>query len=92
MANRPDFVRELIAVARETLVIAPHEAEKLDFAVRSRFAGASYLVTDVPPVTVDDINEQLRMRAPVRLIAANLGVSRATIYRRLHEHRASKGK
>lgn len=76
-----DFVAEFVALARQV------PAEALETELRARFGGQQVRIEPVPPrqpVQIDDIDARLRQRMPVRVIAADLGVSRATIYRMLN--------
>lgn len=82
---KPDFVAEFVALARET------PPDRLETEIRARFGGLQVRITATPPrpaPTVDDVDARLRQRMPVVAIAAELGVSRATIYRLLHAGRA----
>jgi DNA invertase Pin-like site-specific DNA recombinase len=84
---KTDFVAEFVALARET----PPEA--LETAIRSRFGGQQVRITATPPrptPSIDDVDTRLRQRMPVTAIAADLGVSRATVYRLLHRSRSTK--
>ena len=84
---KTDFVAQFVALARET----PPEA--LESAIRSRFGGQQVRITAEPvrpAPSIDDVDARLRQRMPVRAIAADLGVSRATIYRMLHASRTGR--
>jgi DNA invertase Pin-like site-specific DNA recombinase len=81
---RPDFVAQFVALAREIPV------DRLDGEIRARFGGQQVRIDRKPPPvrpTLDDIDARLRDRKPVTAISAELGVSRATIYRMLNTGR-----
>jgi DNA invertase Pin-like site-specific DNA recombinase len=84
---KTDFVAELVALARET------PPERLETVVRSRFGGQVVRITAAPPrpaLTIEDVDSRLRQRMPVTAIAADLGVSRTTIYRLLWNGKGPK--
>lgn len=89
----PDFVAEFVALVREHAPGVDAAAEmSIETAIRSRFGGREVRIDRQAPAarpTMGDIDDRLRQRKPVTAIAAELGVSRATIYRMLN---AGRGK
>lgn len=84
---KPDIVAEIVTLARE---LPP---ERLETAIRSRFGGQVVRITSAPPrpsPTIEDVDTRLRQRMPVTAIAADLGVSRTTIYRLLWNGKGPK--
>lgn len=84
--NRDDFVADLMGLVRLAGLEAD-AADRLEVQIRARWADQAVRIRAVRPVTLDDINAALRQRKPVREIADELGMSRATIYRRLNVRR-----
>ena len=81
-----DFVTEFVALARKV------PAEALESEIRARFGGRQVRIDPAPPrqmPSVSDIDARLVQKMPVTHIAADLGVSRSTIYRLLN---AGRGK
>ena len=78
-----DFATEFVALAREVAAVSPDAGARLESELRQRYAGEPIRIAERPPVTPERVDELLRQRKPVRVVAADLGVSRATIYRLL---------
>lgn len=87
---KPDFVSELVALAGEVAGVDASAAARLDAELRGRFGGKQVRIAERPPLTVERIDAELRQRKPVRQVAADLGVSRATIYRYLGKPKKSR--
>lgn len=84
---KPDHASELVRVVASVVSLDPDAAARAEEAVRARFGGQKVRIEPRAPVTVEMIDAGLRQRLPVREIAGNLGVSRATIYRILGKSR-----
>ena len=82
---KQDFVRSVVSLARETLAADPTTLSRFETQLRLRHAGETVWVNPREPVTLEKINERLTARQNVRAVAADLGVSRETIYRRLRQ-------
>lgn len=78
---KPDFAAEFVALAREVADVSPDAGARLEAELRARYAGSQVRIAERPPLTLDAIDGLLRQRKPVRAVAVELGVSRATIYR-----------
>lgn len=88
--NRPDFVNEVVALAQQIGVLDPVGSQQLDQELRTRFGGDRVRIASVAPLTIEKIDAGLRARKPVAWIAAEEGVSRATIYRLLTNNSQKK--
>lgn len=86
--TKHDHAAEIAQMAADMLVLAPREAAKFENELRARFGGASLRIAPTPPVTPEVVDAGLRARKPVAVIATELGVSRATIYRLLHREKS----
>jgi len=82
---KSDIVAEIAALAREVAGVDPVAAQKLANAVRNTYGGQSVRILPRAPITLASIDQELRRGKPVRVIAQELGVSRATLYRHLSQ-------
>lgn len=82
-----DAVQQLLRVVSEAAQIDHTALARCDQAIRREFGGAALRIQPKAPVTIDDIDARLRQRKPVAMIAAEVGLSRATIYRMLGKKR-----
>lgn len=89
--NKMDFVREVVAIARETTGLDSKALAKLEDQIRCQFAGETVRIAPRPPVTYEDIDAGLRQRKSVRVMSSEFGISRSTIYRML-ESKSLKAK
>lgn len=87
--SKIDFVSEFVALAGN-VGLDESASAKLEAEIRGRFGGQQVRIAERPPVTVERIDAILRQRKPVREVAAELGVSRATIYRHLGQSKKSQ--
>lgn len=78
----PDIVAEFVALAREAGV-DPNAAQRMGAELRQTYGGQKVTILPREPITVEQIDAGLRMGKPVRVIAGELGCSRATLYRHL---------
>ena len=78
-----DDAPELIGLVNEIVGLQGADARRLDAALRARYGGEAVRIAERPPVTLGEIDAGLRERKPVRVIAEEVGLSRATIYRML---------
>jgi hypothetical protein len=81
--SRRDYAQEFACLAKEVAGIGQDQAQRFEKALRERFGGETARIFPRPALTLDRINAELRNRKPVAVIAAESGVSRATIYRYL---------
>jgi len=87
---KPDAVQQLLAVVGSVTQIDAAALLKADTAIRREFAGAALRIQPRAPVTIEDIDTRLRARKPVAVIACEVGLSRATVYRMLGKSRSKK--
>jgi len=78
----PDIVAEFVALAREAGV-DPHAAQRLGAELRQTYGGQKVTILPREPISLAQIDGSLRQGKPVRVIASEMGCSRATIYRHL---------
>ena len=88
----PDIVAEFVSLARDVAGVGPQAAARLEDEMRRSFGGLQVRIAPRPPVTVEQINAELRAGKVVRVIADDFGVSRATIYRHLKKKVAKHGR
>jgi len=87
---KPDYVSELVRTVSAVASLDPEAEQRAAAAIRGRFGGQKLRIDPREPITVEKIDAGLRARQPVREIAADLGVSRATIYRMLGKSRGKR--
>jgi hypothetical protein len=78
-----DAVQQLLQVVATAAHIDHAALARADTAIRREFGGVALRIQPKAPVTIDDIDVKLRARKPVAIIAHEVGLSRATIYRML---------
>lgn len=84
--KRTDFTCEIVGLMREVCGVDTVSASRVESELRKRYGGRAVHIERQPVVTIDEVNSALRERKPVRLIAAETGLSRSTIYRMLGLH------
>jgi len=87
-----NFVTELLDLVQETVPLDDHSRSRLRHLIRLRFGGRRIRIHAQAPARVDlaAVETRLRERTPIRVIAQDIGVDRATIYRMLHSSRRSR--
>lgn len=85
-----DHAARIAAIACQALAADPAAGRQIEAALRRELGGQQVRIAERPPITLDAINAGLRERKPVRVIAAELGVCRATLYRYLAKPRKSQ--
>jgi DNA invertase Pin-like site-specific DNA recombinase len=85
-----DHAARIAAIACQALAADQNASARVEAALRRELGGQQVRIAERPPITVEAINAGLRERKPVRVIAAELGVSRATLYRHLGKPRKSQ--
>ena len=78
---KSDFVQEFMALARETGRIDDRAAREIEAKLRAEHGGRTVRIAERAPVTAEFVDAQLRERKSVRVIAGEVNLSRATIYR-----------
>lgn len=87
---KPDAVQQILEIVSSVVQIDASAISRADQAIRREFAGTALRIQPKAPVTIDDIDAKLRARKPVAVIAHEVGLSRATIYRMLGKSRKNK--
>ncbi len=80
---KPDAVQQILEIVGTVAQVDALALSRVDQAIRREFGGAELRIQARPPVTMAQIDEGLRARKPVAMIATEVGLSRATIYRML---------
>lgn len=78
-----DIVTQFVALARETAGLDDSVAREIDARIRAEHGGRTVRIAERAPVTPEFVDQRLRERKTVRMIAGEVGLSRATIYRML---------
>jgi DNA invertase Pin-like site-specific DNA recombinase len=79
MIDWAEHIAKLAATAAGSSDAAP----RIEAELREQLGGQRIRIDPRPPVTRERIDSELRQRKTVAIIASELGVSRATVYRRL---------
>lgn len=87
---KQDFVREVIGIVQRNSELSGSAVEKIEREIRLRFAGEKVSIARRAPIDAAFIDSQIRERKSVRVIAAENGVSRSTIYRVLERESLKK--
>ena len=85
---KADAVQEILKIVGEVTCADPAALLRADQAIRREFGGYALRIQPRAPVTLEQIDAGLRQRKPVAVIASEVGLSRATIYRMLGRGRA----
>ena len=80
---KPDAVQQILEIVSSVAGVAPAALSRADQAIRREFGGTAVRIQPRAPVTLEQIDAGLRLRKPVAMIAAEVGLSRATVYRML---------
>lgn len=78
-----DHAARIAAIACQALDADSAAGRQIEDALRRELGGQHVRISERAPITLDAINAGLRERKPIRVIAAELGVNRATLYRHL---------
>lgn len=84
---KPDAVQMILKIVGDVATVDPAAILRAEMAIREEFGGKSLRIQHRAPVTLDQIDAGLRQRKPVAVIAAEVGLSRASIYRMLGKNR-----
>lgn len=84
---KADAVQELLKIVGEVTQADPAALSRADLEIRREFGCTAVRILPRAPVTLDQIDAGLRQRKPVALIATEVGLSRATVYRMLGRNR-----
>ncbi len=88
--TKPDFVAEFVALAREVADVSPDAGARMEAELRARYGGMRVKIGFDRVVTPDAVVGEMLKGYVVADVSRRLGVSRATIYRRLAEHKNRK--
>ena len=80
---KADAVQQILEIVGNVAKVDALALSRADQAIRREFGGVALRIQPRAPVTIDQIDAGLRQRKPVAVIAAEVGLSRATIYRML---------
>lgn len=89
---KPDAVQQILEIVGTVANVDAMALSRADQAIRREFGGTAVRIQPRAPVTIDQIDAGLRQRKPVAVIAAEFGLSRATIYRMLGKTRIKNRK
>lgn len=78
-----DAVQQILQIVGSVANVDRQTLARADSAIRSELGGQAVRIQYRAPVTIEDIDDRLRQRKPVALIAVEVGLSRATVYRML---------
>lgn len=76
-----DIVTQFVTLARETAGLDERVAREIDARIRAEHGGRTVKIAERAPITPEFVDQRLRERKTVRMIAGEVGLSRATIYR-----------
>lgn len=89
---KPDAVQQILEIVGAVAKVDASALSRADQAIRREFGGTAVRIQPRAPVTLEQIDAGLRQRKPVAMIAAEVGLSRATIYRMLGKSRIKNRK
>ena len=84
-----DPVQEIVAIV-DRLRPLGESRPAVEAAIRREFGGEEIRIPRRAPVTLEAVNAGLYAGLPVREVARDLGISRATVYRMLAAPRKSR--
>lgn len=84
---KADAVQQILEIVGTVARVDAAALSRADQAIRREFGGTAMRIQPRAPVTIEQIDASLRQRKPVAVIAAEVGLSRATIYRMLGKSR-----
>ena len=87
---KPDAVQQILEIVGTVAQVDPLALSRADQAIRREFGGTAMRIQPRAPVSLEQIDAGLRQRKPVAIIAAEVGISRATIYRMLRRKSRKK--
>lgn len=87
-----DAVTQLLQVVGEVTQMDRAALSRADQAIRREFGGKAMRIQPRAPLTIEQIDAELRQRKTVAVIADEVGISRSTIYRMLERNRAKNRK
>lgn len=89
---KPDAVQQILEIVGTVAQVDALALTRADQAIRREFGGTAVRIHPRAPVTLEQIDAGLRQRKPVAMIAFEVGLSRATVYRMLGQKRMKNRK
>ena len=83
---KTDHTAQITALVARVADVQPEALARVENELRRSFGGQKVQILRQAPITIDRINERLYQGKPVREIASDFRVSRATIYRELQRN------
>lgn len=84
---KPDAVQQILEIVGTVAQVDARALSRVDQAIRRELGGTAMRIQPRAPVTLEQIDAGLRQRKPVAVIASEVGLSRATVYRMLKPKR-----
>lgn len=79
-----DPVQRIVSILQRVTPLDAHAVHAVDRAIRAELGGCRIPAHAPPAVTLEQVDQRLMQRMPVRQIATELGVHRSTLYRLLN--------
>jgi hypothetical protein len=89
---KTDAVHQILQLVGTVAQLDRAALSRADMAIRREFGGKAMRIQPRAPVTIEQIDAELRQRKPVAVIADEVGISRSTIYRMLERNRIKNRK
>ena len=84
---KPDAVQQILEIVGTVAQVDALALSRADQAIRRELGGTAMRIQPRAPVSLEQIDAGLRQRKPVAVIASEVGLSRATVYRMLGKGR-----
>lgn len=84
---KPDAVQQILEIVGTVAQVDARALSRADQAIRRELGGTELRIQPRAPVSLEQIDAGLRQRKPVSVIASEVGLSRATVYRMLGKGR-----
>lgn len=89
---KPDAVQQILEIVGTVAQVDALALSRADQAIRRELGGTAMRIQPRAPVSLEQIDAGLRQRKPVAIIASEVGLSRATVYRMLGKSRMKNRK
>lgn len=87
---KPDAVQQILEIVGTHAQVDTAALSRAEKAIRQEFGGTALRIQPRAPVTLAQIDAGLRAKKPVAVIANEVGLSRATVYRMLGRNNRNK--